>query len=200
MRRRTLDALLTTGGAIVAVILMVAAGLLLWAGSFANNTVTAQLADQKITMPSGAAISDPLIKPYLEQYAGQKMTTGAQAQAYADHYIKVHMDKSSKGQTYGEVSGQYTTLAKNPNADATQLKTLGELRQTLFMGDSLRGLLLNAYAFGTLGAIAIWAAIASGIGALAMLILVLLGYRHLRTVPAEQEVRLGGANPAPALA
>ena len=83
MRRRTLDALLSIGGAIVAAVLLVAAGLLLWAGNFANNTVSQQLADQRITMPSGAAIADPQIKPYLEQYAGQPLTTGAQAQAYA---------------------------------------------------------------------------------------------------------------------
>ena len=91
MRRRTLDALLSIGGAIVAAVLLVAGGLLLWAGNFANNTVSQQLADQRITMPSGAAIADPQIKPYLEQFAGQPLTTGAQAQAYADHYILVHM-------------------------------------------------------------------------------------------------------------
>jgi hypothetical protein len=192
MRRRTLDALLSLGGAIVTVVLLVAAALLVWAGSFANSTVAQQLADQRITMPSGAAIDDPAIKPYLEQYAGEPMTTGAQAQAYADHYIKVHMNKASQGKTYGEVSADYTALTKNPNADPAAVKAAADLRQTMFMGDSLRGLLLNAYAFGTLGAIAIYAAIASGIGAAAMFLLTLLGWRHLRRVPAEQEVQLGG--------
>jgi hypothetical protein len=200
MRRRTLDALLSLGGAIVTVILLVAAGLLFWAGSFANSTVTQQLADQRITMPSGAAIDDPAIKPYLEQYAGQPMTTGAQAQAYADHFIKVHMNKSSQGKTYGEVSADYTALTKNPNADPVAVKAAADLRQTMFMGDSLRGLLLNAYAFGTLGTIAVYAAIAAGIGAVAMLLLTLLGWRHSRHVPVEQEVRLGGVlHPAAAL-
>ena len=104
MRRSTLDALLSIAGAVVTAVLLVAGGLLLWAGNFANGTVAQQLADQRITMPAGAAIADPQIKPYLEQYAGQPMTTGAQAQAYADHYIKVHMNASSQGKTYGEVS------------------------------------------------------------------------------------------------
>lgn len=199
MRRRTLDALLTAGGAIVTAVLLVAAGLLLWAGNFANNNVAQQLADQRITMPSGAAIEDPQIKPYLEPYAGQPMTTGAQAKAYADHYIKVHMDKAGQGKTYGEVSAQYTALSKDKSADPATVKALGDLRQTLFMGNSLRGLLLNAYAFGTLGMIAVYAAIASAAAALGMLVLTLLGYRHLRKVPAEQEVRLGGVSPSPAL-
>jgi hypothetical protein len=199
MRRRTLDALLTIGGGIVTALLLVAGGLLLAAGNFANNTVAQQLADQRITMPSGAAIADPQIKPYLEQYAGQPMTTGAQAQAYADHYILVHMNAASQGKTYGEVSAAYTALTKDPNADPAAVKAAADLRQTMFMGDSLRSMLLNAYAFGTLGSIAIWAAIVSFIGAAAMLTLTLLGWRHLRHVPAEQEVRLGGLTPAPAL-
>jgi hypothetical protein len=199
MRRRTLDALLSIGGAVVTAVLLVAAGLLMWAGSFANSTVAQQLADQRITMPSGAAIADPQIKPYLEQYAGQPMTTGAQAQAYADHFIKVHMNAASQGKTYGEVSADYTALTKNPNADPAAVKAAADLRQTMFMGDSLRGMLLNAYAFGTLGTIAVYAAIASAVGALAMAVLTLLGWRHLRRVPAEQEVRLGARQPAPAL-
>ena len=199
MRRRTLDALLSIGGAVVTAVLLVAAGLLMWAGSFANSTVAQQLADQRITMPSGAAIADPQIKPYLEQYAGQPMTTGAQAQAYADHFIKVHMNAASQGKTYGEVSADYTALTKNPAADPAAVKAAADLRQTMFMGDSLRGMLLNAYAFGTLGTIAVYAAIASAVGALAMAVLTLLGWRHLRRVPVEQEVRLGARQPAPAL-
>jgi hypothetical protein len=192
MRRRTLDALLTTGGLIMAAVLLVAGGLLTWASSFVGDNVHSQLADQKITMPSGKAIEDPLIKPYLAQYAGQQLTTGVQAKAFADHYIKVHMDKASQGRTYEEVSGEYLTLAAAPGADPAKVKALGDLRQTLFMGNSLRGLLLNAYAFGTMGTIALYGAIASFIGAGLLLLLSLLGIRHLRRVPAEQEVRIGG--------
>jgi hypothetical protein len=51
----------------------------------------------------------------------------------------------------------------------------------------------------TLGTIAIYAAIASFIGAAAMAALSLLGWRHLRRVPADQEVRVGIRQPAPAL-
>jgi hypothetical protein len=195
MRRRTLDALLTTGGAIVAVVLLIATGLLVWAGSFANSNVHDQLSQQKITMPAGAAISDPLIKPYLEQYAGQPMTTGPQAKAYADHYILVHMNKSSGGQTYEEVSGQYLTLSKDPAADPAKVKALGDLRQTLFMGNALRGMLLNAYAFGTIGTIAIWGAIATGAGSLVLFVLAGLGRRHLKRESVGEDVHLGHAAP-----
>ena len=89
---------------------------------------------------------------------------------------------------------------KDANADPAAVKAASDLRQTMFMGDTLSGMLLHAYAFGTLGTIAIYAAIASFIGAAAMAALSLLGWRHLRRVPAEEEVRLGGreAEPAPA--
>jgi hypothetical protein len=198
MRRRTLDALLTTGGLIVAVVLLVAGGLLTWASNFVNGNVESQLAAQKITMPSGKAIEDPLIKPYLSQYAGQQMVNGDQAKAYADHYILVHMNKASGGRTYEEVSGEFIALTKTTNPDQTKLTELGELRQTLFMGNALRSMLLQAYAFGTIAKIAFWGAIASFVGAAAMLVLSILGFVHLRRVPAEQEVGLGRAAPSPA--
>lgn len=198
MRRRTLDALLTTGGLIVAVVLLTAGGLLTWASNFVTAQVHDQLAAQKITMPSGKAIENPEIKPYLGQYAGQEMTTGAQAKAFADHYILVHMNASSQGRTYEEVSGEYMALVKSGNADPAKVKELGDLRQSLFMGNSLRGLLLNAYAFATMGTIAGYGALAAFGGAALMLVLSLLGFVHLRRVPATQEVRLGGSVPVPA--
>jgi hypothetical protein len=200
MRRRTLDALLTTGGFILTAVLLVAGGLLMWASNFVNDNVHSQLSQQKITMPSGKAIDDPSIKPYLSQYAGQPMTTGAQAKAYADHYILVHMNKASGGKTYEEVSGEYMALSKDKTADPAAVAELGQLRQTLFMGNTLRGLLLNAYAFGVMATVALWGAIASFVGAGLFFILSLLGIRHRRTVPAEQEVRIGaGVTPAPAV-
>jgi hypothetical protein len=200
MRRRTLDALLTTGGFILTAVLLVAGGLLMWASNFVNDNVHSQLSQQKITMPSGKAIADPSIKPYLSQYAGQPMTTGAQAKAYADHYILVHMNKASGGKTYEEVSGEYMALSKDKTADPAAVAELGQLRQTLFMGNTLRGLLLNAYAFGVMATVALWGAIASFVGAGLFFILSLLGIRHRRTVPAEQEVRIGaGVTPAPAV-
>jgi hypothetical protein len=202
MPRKTLDTLLTIGGLILATVLLVGGGLLTWASSFVNDNVHSQLADQKITMPSGKAIEDPLIKPYLSQYAGQELTTGAQAKAYADHYILVHMNEASGGKTYEEVSGEFMAASKDNAADPAAVAELGQLRQTLFMGNTLRGLLLNAYAFSTMGTIALWGAIAAFIGAGLMFLLSFLGLWHRRTVPVEQEVRIGAgraAAPAPAV-
>jgi hypothetical protein len=194
MRRRTLDALLTTGGLIVAAVLLVAGGLLTWANSFVGDNVHTQLAAQNIYFPKAGSdqLKDPKVQPYLEQYAGQQLVTGAQAKAYADHFIKVHLDEATGGKTYAELSN-----AARANPDDQKAAGLVDLA---FKGETLRGLLLNAYAFGTMGKIAMYAAWASFVGAAAMLLLTLLGFMHLRRVPAEQEVRLGGAQPKPAIA
>lgn len=180
--RTMLDKLISWTGLVMAVVLLAAGGLLTWASNFVAENVRTQLADQHITMPSGGAIEDPLIKPYLTQFAGQPMETGEQAKAYADHYILVHMNKSSGGKTYSEVSGEFQKLKATPNADPAAVAKLGDLRESLFMGSTLRGLLLNAYAFGTMGVIAMYAAYAAFAGALMFLDLGLLGLRHAARV------------------
>jgi hypothetical protein len=194
MRRRTLDALLTTGGVIVATVLLVVGGLMTWASSFVADNVHTQLVAQRIYFPKAGSeqLNDPKVKPYLEQYAGQQLTTGAQAKAWADHYIKVHLDESTGGKTYSELSA-----AARANPDDAKAQGLVELA---FKGETLRGLLLNAYAFGTMGTIAMYAAWASFAGAAAMLVLALLGFLHLRRVPEEQEVTVGQRHPRPSTA
>ena len=95
MRRKTFDALAVIGGLILAVVLLVAGGLLLWGHGFVNDQVHTQLAAQKIYFPpasSGAIKALPATDARaMTAYAGQQMTTGAQAQAYADHFIAVHL-------------------------------------------------------------------------------------------------------------
>jgi hypothetical protein len=175
--RSSFDKLISWTGVIVAAVLLVAGGLLVWASSFATQNVHDQLAAQQITMPVAAALTTDAQKAALGQYAGQELTTGAQAKAYADQYIQVHMDESSGGKTYSQISGEYrAALEADPTAQATT--ELGQLRESLFMGTTLRGMLLNAYAFATLGTIAMWAAIAAFIGAAVMLTLSILGLRH----------------------
>jgi hypothetical protein len=179
--RSSFDKLISWTGIVVASVLLVAGGLLVWASSFATQNVTDQLKAQQITMPAAAALTTPAQKDVLTQYAGQDLTTGAQAKAYADQFIQVHMDESSGGKTYSQISSEFMAANKAaPTAQATA--DLGQLRQSLFMGTTLRGMLLNAYAFATLGTIAMWAAIASFIGAALMLALGGLGLRHASKV------------------
>ncbi len=198
MRRRTFDALLATGGLVIAIVLVVAGGLLSWANSFVDSNVHSQLAAQKISFPPVAGIAaqkNAEITKYVTPYAGQQVTNGAQAEVFADHYIKVHLSETAGGKTYSEVSSAFLKMdPKDPN-----YATVAQQRQTLFMGETLRGLLLNAYAFWKMGQIAFIAAIVSFVAAGVMLLLSALGFVHLRRVSPEAEVfpHLGAQTPAP---
>jgi hypothetical protein len=181
MRRRTFDFLLSMGGLVVAAVLFVAGGLLLWGHSFAEDNVRNQLAAEQIYFPPAGsqALADPRIGPYLNQYAGQQLVNGPQAEAYADHFIKVHLSEVAGGQTYAQVSQQ-------AQADPNNAKLAAQV-QTLFRGETLRGLLLEAYGFWKLGQIALIAAITSFSLGGVMLLLTAFGLLHLRrTGPAEE--------------
>jgi hypothetical protein len=193
MRRRTLDTLLTIGGLIVATVLVVAGGLMVWAHNFVSDQVTTQLSAQKIYFPEAGSDSanDPAVKKYIAPYLGQQVTNGEQARVFADHYIGVHLSEMAGGKTYSELSSE-----SRANPDDQEL---AGLVATSFKGETLRGLLLNAYAFWQMGQIALYGAIAAFVGAALMILLSILGLVHVRRVPAEQEVRLGsGARPATA--
>ncbi|MFC6238197.1 hypothetical protein [Longivirga aurantiaca] len=173
MKRRTLDLTLATIGLVMAAVLAIASALLLFAASFTNTTITDQLSAQRISF--GPAESMPAAEyGDLVQYAGQQVTTGTQAKAYSD-YIAVHLDKMADGQTYSEVSGQWIASAENP---ADRDPALGQLRQTLFMGETLRGLLLNVYAFSIFGTVALIAGWVAAVAALVMLGLAIYGFSH----------------------
>ena len=196
MRRKTFDVLVSTAGFVLAAVLLVAGGLLVWGYSFANGQVHDQLAAQKIVFPT---TSNPEFKalPAADQaamsaYAGQPLTTGAQAKTYADNFISVHLNKMGNGLTYSELSAQSLAQPKNV--------ALAGLVQTVFRGTTLRSMLLEAYGFWMFGQIALFAAIASFIGAALMLILSILGVVHERRVPAEKEVLAKTVHPTAATA
>src|SRR5215471_9104560 len=184
MRRRTFDALATMAGLVLAVVLAIGGGMLLWGHSVISNDVHNQLAAQKIVFPP--ANSAPIKElpaadaAAMSQYGGQLMTTGAQAQTYADHFIAVHLVKIGGGKTYSQLATASMTQPKN-TALAGQV-------QTVFRGETLRGMLLNAYGFWKMGQIMLVGAWAAFAGAALMLILSVLGLVHLRRAAPESQV------------
>jgi hypothetical protein len=193
MKRRTFDALLASGGVAIAIVLLIAGGLLTWGHSFIKHQVHSQLAQQQIFFPpkGSDALASKAIGPYLNKYAGKQMLTGQEAEAYADHFIAVHLQEIGGGKTYAQLSA--ASLADPKNA------ALAAQVETVFKGETLRGLLLNAYAFGKMGTIAGIAAIVSYAGALVMLLMAALGFMHLRRTSPDAEVfpQLGARSPAP---
>jgi hypothetical protein len=177
--RSIIDRLVSAIGAVMGVALLAAAGLLFYAHSYVHNQVADQLTQQQIAFPaagSQAITSLPAVdRAVIAEYAGQKMTTGAQAEAFADHFIKVHLSEVAGGQTYAQVSAR-------AQANPSDQKLAGQV-QTLFRGETLRGLLLNAYAFDTMAAVAWLAAWISAAAGLLLLLLAGLGLRHARHEP-----------------
>jgi hypothetical protein len=95
-------------------------------------------------------------------YAGQQLTTGVQAETYADHFIAVHLNEIAGGQTYAQVSAA-------AQAAPTNTKLAGQVA-TLFKGSTLRGLLLNSYGWSQIGQYALYAAIGLTVATFAMLV------------------------------
>jgi uncharacterized membrane protein len=140
-------------------------------GSYGKKVVHDQLVPQKIFFP--AAGSKALL-PGVKQYAGQQLVDGAQAKAYANNFINVHLSEVAGGQTYAQVST--AALAAPTNAK------LAAEKATLFQGETLRGLLLNAWGWSLVGSIA----------TLAGIILILLGAALLALPLANWWVNLRG--------
>ena len=188
MKRKNFDKIVTAVGFGLAAFLFVAAGLLNWGAGFATESVATQLENQNISFPATAEEMPEATRDQLAKWAGMKVTTGEMARDYSDKYIWEHMKGASMGvigkpATYSEVSGMYLGLVKGGSTDTAQINKLGELRQTLFMGNTLRGMLLEAYAFGTLGTIAGYATIAALVGGVLMLLLSIAGLIHIRRTP-----------------
>ena len=179
--RATFDRLTSWVGLALAAVLLLAGGLLTWANTFVAGQVEDQLSMQGITMPTEEAIGDlsEADQDALRPYLGSALDTGPEAKAFADHYILAHMNAASDGRTYEEVSGQFISMSDEEKASA-EGQALGGLRQTLFMGNTLRGLLLYGYAFATIGTIAGYAAVVAFAGAAMLLVLAPLGLRHGR--------------------
>ncbi len=205
MQRKVFDRLASGFGAVLVVIMLVAGGLLVWGQSFATSNVHDQLAQQQISFPTKTeinavkaqyakggqkAVTDPefpnakLMVPALEPYAGQQVTTGKQSQVYANDFIGQHLYAMPYHGVYSQISGAYLG-AKPGSAQAT---SLAALRQTAFMGTTLRGMLLEAYAFGTIGTVMAWGAVAAFAGAAVLLILIGLGIWHANRTSAEERL------------
>ena len=182
MRRKSFDTVMSWAGVALAALLLVAGGLLTYAHNFVSDQVHSQLAAQQIFFPKAGdpGLKDPKIGPYLNQYAGQQLTDGAQARAYADHYIAVHIEEMAGGKTYAQLS---EAARANPNDAKAQ-----GLVATVFKGETLRGLLLNAYAFWMMGQIALYAAIAAFVGAALFGVLAALGFIHRGRVNPDEEI------------
>jgi hypothetical protein len=192
MQRKVFDVLASAGGLLMVVVLVVAGVLLMWGYSFANSNVHNQLAEQQIVFPAKAAFAHPVagseITPSMvgtvSKYAGEPLTTGTQAEVYANDFIAVHLAEIGGGHTYAQLSTAAMALPKGSPAYTAAEATV----QTVFQGTTLRGLLLEAYAFGTFATIALIAGISAFALAALMALLVAFGFWHARRTNDAKEL------------
>lgn len=183
MKRKSLDMILTAGGAVLTVVLVAAGALLLWGANFTNNEVHSELARQEIYFPAAKTITTKHNESYASrsetlQYAGEQVLTGAQAKAYA---YKVQMD------VYGmPYHGVYSKISAYSLSHPTT-KKMTALVNVSFRGTTLQGLLLEAYAFSVFGTLAFDGALAAFCAAFVMLVLTALGLLHARRTPISRE-------------
>jgi hypothetical protein len=198
MKRRTLDILFSIGGLAIAALLVVAGIVLSANASFANNYVHDQLAAQNITFKTANTLTDEeKQQACLVTYAGQKMTTGKQAECYANNFIGLHLKGIANGQTYADLGTPQAAL-RTQLADAQkatpvdqakvadlqkQLSDVTAQRETVFKGETLRGLLLTSYGFSEFGAKAGQAAVVAYIGSGVMFLLAIAGLIHAFVTP-----------------
>ncbi len=189
--RRTIDSLLIGLGIVATAVLAIAGGLLTWGYNFSSDYVGDELSSQNITFPTADALTEEG-RTDLLGFADQRLDTGDEAQAYAS-YIDGHLADVADGATFADLGGP-ERAAKAEVTAATEAgesqATIDELqanadeisaqRNTLFKGETLRGLLLSAYAWSTVGTIAGIAAIAAFVASALMAVLVVLGLIHHR--------------------
>ena len=176
MDRSNWDKIVSGAGAVIAVVLIALGAMAIYGGNFGQANVRDRLVPQHISFPPAEAMT-PQEKAEIGTFAGQKVENGVQAEAFS-RYIGGHLEGINEGATYSETSGAAREEGLDPEVAADlQLKA-----DTLFKGESLRAMLLNAYGWWTVATIALWAGFAMVIAGLLMGIFSILGFRHSKRV------------------
>ena len=155
MHRRTLDIIFSAGALVLAGLLLILGLVLQNQADFAKTYVHDQLSAQRITFTPAKFLAPEEKAACLKENAGKALTTGKQAECYANEYIALHLSEINDGKTYSETSTESRTLAEEAAAATkagaanaadlnTQAKALDGKVQTLFRGETLRGLLLTS--------------------------------------------------------
>lgn len=158
--------------------------------SFSKHYVHDQLAEKQITFtPVENLLPNQKTVPCLVENAGQQLVSGKQAECYANNYIAVHLREVNDGKTYSQTSSEQRAL---PDQNSPEAKELDGKVQTLFRGETLRGLLLTSYGFSIFGDRAQTAAYVCYILALVLFLAAIAGFVHAATKSAEQPILTEG--------
>lgn len=212
MKRRTLDIAFSIGGIAFSVLLLILGLVLNNQANFAEDYVKDQLGQQDIVFTPAEGLSgeqDAEGGECLVEYAGQELSSGKMAECYANQYIAFHMAESAKeagyeGKTYATIGGVQRELraelaaaeeAGEPTEEIqAKIDEVNGLRDSMFRGETLRGLLLTTYGFSIFGDRAAQAALVAFIGFAVLLLLSIAGLVHAALPKSDHKIELGGAN------
>jgi len=195
MKRRTLDIVFSIGGVGLAGLFLVLGLVMTSNANFSKRYVRDQLRQQQITFKTADTLTaEERQAPCLVKYAGQTLQTGKQAECYANSFIGLHVKSIASGKTYATLGDVQTDLkakvaaAQKANDPAvgdlnSQLTAVTTQRETLFKGETLRGLLLTSYGFSVLGLKGGQAATVAYIGAALLALLSIAGFVHAFITP-----------------
>lgn len=172
--RNLVDTLISWTGVVMTIALLALGGAAIFGGSFALENVRDRLAPQNITFPPISAMT-PVEKAGVGEFAGQTVDTGVEAEAFS-RYIGGHLTEVNEGMTYSETS----SAARAEGLSEKKAADLSIKADTLFKGETLRAILLNAYGWWTVGQITLWAGIGAVIAGLLLAVFSALGFLHAR--------------------
>ena len=181
MERKAWDRLVSVSGLVIGIVLLTMGALAIYGGNFGRNNVRDRLTPEKVVFAPYTAMS-PEEQATLGDFAGQQVTTGTQAEAFA-RYIAGHLQEVNDGKTYSETSA----AARAEGLPADQAAELQAKADTLFKGETLRSIMLNAYGWWTVATIALWAGFVMVAAGIVLVILAILGFRHARRARVEVE-------------
>jgi hypothetical protein len=142
-------------------VLAFGSGAAFYVNSFTTGQIHDQLAPQQISFPRNAQEGLP---SDLTRYAGQQVTTGDQAHAYAEKFIALHLQEIGQGHPYSYWSG----VVRSETDPAAKAKDQA-ITDTLFKGETLRSMLNQAWTFSVIAQVANLAGIALAIATLIVL-------------------------------
>lgn len=190
VERKMWDTLISGAGAVVAIVMLAMGAAAIYGGGFALDNVKDRLAPQNIAF-SPASEMTPEERAEVGDFAGQKVDTGTEAEAYS-RYIGLHLQGISGGKSYAELGGplfaleaqieEATAAGEDTKAMEAELSGLQGQRDTVFKGETLRAILLNAYGWWTVGTITLYAGYGLMVAGLSLAVLAILGFRHARKV------------------
>lgn len=172
MDRATWDRIVSGAGVIIAVVLILGGIAAIYGGTFGRDNVRERLAPENISFPPLSGMT-PQERTEVGDFAGQRVDTGPEAEAFS-RYIAGHLAQVNDGKTYAETSA----AARQEGLDPQVAADLQAKADTLFRGETLRSILLNAYGWWTIATLAMAVGIGMVLAGLLLAILAFLGFRH----------------------